>query len=123
MENNKIEETTKTILSYSRLTIENPDFNATLMGKIRQESRKQALLNSIMYYALMFVGIDVFIVTLLFLFKMNIFDLTDKINDIATVFMSGKFIAIYFIVLISAILFIKFVSGNEYVYSKIHKRC
>jgi len=123
MENNKIEETTKTILSYSRLTIENPDFNATLMGKIRQESRKQALLNSIKYYALMFVGIDVFIVTLLFLFKMNIFDLTDKISDIATVFMSGKFIAIYFIVLISAILFIKFVSGNEYVYSKIHKRC
>jgi len=118
MENIKAEGFAKSILSNSKLDIENPDFNTAIMNKISQESRKSTLFYNLKYYALVFIGIDILIVTLLRLFNIGFINITKNIGNISIESMSGQLIPIYFIFLIAAILLIKSLSGNGYFLSK-----
>ena len=118
MENKKSEEFAKSILSNSKLDIENPDFNTAVMNKISRESRKSTLFYNYKYYALFFIGIDILIITLLRLFNIRFFDITNSISNISIESMSGQIIPIYFTLLVGAILFIKLLSGNGYLHSR-----
>lgn len=121
MENNNADEFAKSILSNSKLDLENPDFNTAVMNKISRESRKSSLFYNIKYYALIFIGIDILIITLLRLFNIRFVDITNSINTISFESMSGQLIPIYFTLLLGSILLIKSLSGNGYLHSETHK--
>lgn len=121
MENKKAEEFTKSILSNSKLDIENPDFNKIVMDKIRRQNKKQILFQNLKYYSLTFVGIDMLIIALLRLFNIRIIDIPSRINNIIVDSISGQLILIYFTLLIAAILLITSISGNGYLHSKYHE--
>ena len=121
MENKNAEEITKNIFSDSKLNIENPDFNKVVMDKIRRKNRKSILFYNIKLYSLLFVGIDVLIITLLRLFNISIVDIPDRISTLTIKSMPGQFIPIYFTFMIATIFLIIAISGNGYFYSKTHK--
>ena len=118
MENKKADEFAKSILFNSKLDIENPDFSKTVMNKIKRENRKRILFYNFKYYSLVFIGIDILIIALLMIFNIRIIDIPVKISNITIESMSGQLVLIYFTLLIAAILLIKSISGNGYLYSK-----
>jgi hypothetical protein len=120
MENKRIEASAKNILSNSKLTIANPDFNGILMSKIKRENRKNILLKNLKYYFIIFVGIDILIITLLSLFNVGI---SDVFVDVDRMFElnSKQLISIYFIFLITVIVLIKSIFEDEYYIGKIHQ--
>jgi hypothetical protein len=115
MEDKKAEESAKSILSNSKLMIENPDFNAILMDKIRKENKKKILLKNIRYYFILFIGIDILIIALLSLFHIGITEIPAEINRIFEL-KTEQLLPIYFTFLAVAILLIKAISGKDYYY-------
>ena len=116
MDKKKSEEFAKSILSNSKLDIENPDFNKIVMDKTRRENRKSILLYNFKYYSLIFIGLDILIITLLKLFNIEIIDIPSRINNITVESMSGQLIPIYLTLLIASILLIKSVSGKIFTF-------
>jgi hypothetical protein len=70
MDNAKVDGLTKDILSGSKLEITNPNFNKTLMDKIKAENRKRTIFSNIKLYSFLFITIDAAIITLLNLTKL-----------------------------------------------------
>jgi hypothetical protein len=120
MDDKRTEESAKDILSNSKLTIEDSDFNVILMNKIRRENKKKILLKSFRYYSIMFIGIDILIITLLSLFDIGITDIPAEINKIFEL-NSEQLIPIYFTCMIVAILLIKLIWGEDYHIGKMHQ--
>lgn len=123
MDNNKVDKITKDIISGSKLELTNPDFKKIIMGKVKIESRKQALFHNIKLYSMIFISIDTFIIVLLNLMDIRISDISFKINtlsrgfeDINSIF--GQLIYIYFAVLFAVILIFNMISRTGYSYSK-----
>ena len=118
MENKKTEEFAKSILSNSKLDLENPDFNKIVMNKVRYENRKRAFLYNFKYYSLIFIGIDILIIALLSLFNIKITNIPVKLGNPIFTSNSIQLVLMYFTLLIAAILLIKSISGNGYIHSK-----
>jgi hypothetical protein len=121
MDNKKAEEFAKSILSNSKLNIENPDFNKIVMDKIGRKNRKKILFQNLKNYSLTFVGIDLLIITLLRLFNIRISDISGIYSNLSFQSMSAQLIIVYFIFLIISIFLIVKISGNGYLYSKTNQ--
>ncbi len=118
MEHKSSDKIAKSILSNSKLSIDNPDFSKTIVNTIQRENRKRILIGNLKYYSLIFIGIDILIVTLLSLFDTKITDILAKTSIIFTDLASGQLVLIYFTLIIAAILLIKSSSGIGYSYFK-----
>ncbi|MCW3789592.1 hypothetical protein [Plebeiibacterium sediminum] len=118
MENKKEEEFAKSILSNSKLNIENADFNKVVMNKIRRKNRKKILLHNLRNYSLIFVGIDLLIITLLRLLNIRITEMSGIISKLSLESMSAQLFLVYFVFLIVSIFIIVKFSENGYLYSK-----
>lgn len=106
MGNNNSDDFAKNLLSNSKLSIENPDFNKIVMQKIGKENRKKLLLHNLKYFSLAFVGIDILIIALLKIFNISITNIPEKFGNLSFDFMSGKFFLFYFAFLIVSTLII-----------------
>jgi hypothetical protein len=121
MENKKAEEFAKSILSNSKLDMENPDFNKVVMDKIRRKNRINILSRNLRNYSLIFIGIDLLIYTLLRLFNIKITEISSIFSNLSFESMSSHFIMVYFGFLVISIFLIVKISGNGYLYSKTNQ--
>jgi hypothetical protein len=123
MDNTNVDSFTKEIISGSKLELTNPDFNKTLMGKIKAEKRKRIIYSNIKLYSLIFISIDAAIIVLLNLTGIRVSDITLKISFLNRGFENfysnpGELISIYFTVLFAVIIIIMLFSRTGYSYFK-----
>ena len=124
MDNTYVNNFTKEIISGSKLKLTNPDFNKTLMGKIKAENRKRIIYSNIKLYSLIFISIDAAIIILLNLTGIRISDISFKMSVFSRGFENlysnaGQLIFVYFGVLLAIIFVFNLISSTGYSYSKI----
>jgi hypothetical protein len=118
MENTKENQFVKDVLNESIPEWINPDFNMILMDKIRKESRKRKILNTVRLYLLMFVSIDAVLLVLANLMHISITSVSTQLQafqwiDGGLPANAGQFILVYFVVLLAASLVIGTVSSTN----------
>jgi len=123
MDNARVNNFTKEIISGSKRELTNPDFTRTLMGKIKAENRKSIIYSNIQLYSLIFISIDAVIIVLFNLAGIGLSNVSFKLSSFSRAFENFysnpmQFIIIYFIVLNVVILMIMMISRNSYSYSK-----
>jgi hypothetical protein len=127
MDNRKVDNFTKEIISVSKLELSNPNFNKALMGKIHAENRKRVICANIKLYLLMFISIEATIIVLLNLTGIRISDIPSKMTAFSRVFENiyvnaEQLIFVYFAVMFAVILVIVIISRPGYSYSKTQKK-
>lgn len=118
MENTKENQFVRDVLNESIPEWINPDFNMILMDKIRKESRKRKILNTVHLYLLMFVSIDAVLLVLANLMHISITSVSSQLQAVQCIdgglpANAGQFILVYFVVLLAASLVISTVSSTN----------
>ncbi|MBN2396245.1 MAG: hypothetical protein JXC36_07275 [Candidatus Atribacteria bacterium] len=126
MDNTNVDNFTKEIISGSKLELSNPDFNKTLMDRIKTQNQKRIIYSNIKLYSFLFLTIDIAIIALLNLTGIRFSDIALKISFINRGFENfysnpEQLTSIYFAVLFTVILMIKLFSRTGYSYLKTHE--
>jgi hypothetical protein len=128
MDNSNIDKLTKRILSNSKLELANPDFNHSVMNKIRFENRKKSVLHNVGLFFLIFITFDTLSLSLLKILHINITGISLKIgtlihrilfspqNDFSNI---GQLLITYFLVLGIVIFALNKLLASRYKYSSI----
>lgn len=128
MDNSNIDKLTKRILADSKLELANPDFNHSVMNKIRFENSKKLVFHNIGLFFLIFITFDALIFSLLKILSINIVGINLKIgtlihrilfsvqNDFSNI---GQLLITYFLVLVIVIFVLNKLLASRYKYSSI----
>jgi hypothetical protein len=119
MDNTKVDIFTKEIISGSKQELTNPDFNRTLMRKIKAENQKKIIYSNLKLYSIIFISIDASIIVLLNLTGIGLSDVSFKISSFSRAFENfysdpTQLVIVYFTVLVAVILLIMMISRNGY---------
>ena len=128
MDNSNIDKLTKRILADSKLELANPDFNHSIMNKIRFENRKKSVLHNVGLFFLIFITFDTLILSLLRILHINITGISLKTgtlihrilfspqNDFSNI---GQLLITYFLVLGIVVFVLNKLLAFRYKYSSI----